>query len=152
MRMRAALLATIGLVLSIAAIGCGGAPPPRAAHAEAPPPQPAPLLAEEGVIRRASLEEVLEGGLGLFLQKVSTEPDLRAGRFVGFRLTELRDPDLFAGIDLQPGDTIVEVNGQAIERPEQAYLVWTGLRVASELTIIVLRGDERRELRFAILD
>jgi type II secretory pathway component PulC len=104
------------------------------------------------VIRRGDLDAVLEAGLGRFLQRVVTEPDLRDGRFVGFRIVELRDADLFSGIDLEPGDTIVAVNGQSIERPEQAYTVWTGLRVASGLTVLVLRGDERRELRFQIVD
>lgn len=139
------------LVVLLLASACGGAPPPPPARAEAPPP-PAPIVAEEGVIRRAVLDEVLEAGLGRFLQRVGTEPDLRDGRFVGFRVVELRDEALFTGVDLSPGDTVVAVNGQGIERPEHAYTVWTGLRVASELSLVVLRGDERRELRFAIVD
>lgn len=147
--MRFAFSSALGLVLLASA--CGGAPPPAPARPAAPPP-PAPVLAETGVIRRAVLDEVLEAGLGRFLQRVGTEPDLREGRFVGFRLVELRDEALFAGTDLSPGDTVVAVNGQGIERPEHAYTVWTGLRVASELTLVVLRGEERRELRFAIVD
>lgn len=147
--MRVALSSALGLVLLASA--CGGAPAPPPARAAAPAP-PTPALAESGVIRRAVLDEVLEAGLGQFLQRVGTEPDLREGRFVGFRLLELRDEALFGGVDLSPGDTVVAVNGQGIERPEHAYTVWTGLRVASELTVLVLRGDERRELRFAIVD
>jgi type II secretory pathway component PulC len=146
--MRAALLS--GVVLLFVA-GCGGAPPPQTARATpvaapAPPPEP------EGVIRRAALDEVLAGGPGLFLQKIATEADMRDGRFVGFRLTELRDEALFGGVDLAQGDTVIEVNGHAIERPEDAFTVWTSLQVASELSVVVLRGDERRVLRFAIVD
>ena len=74
------------------------------------------------------------------------------GRDVVVGRRELRDEALFTGVDLSPGDTVVAVNGQGIERPEHAYTVWTGLRVASELSLVVLRGDERRELRFAIVD
>ena len=138
-------------LVSLALAGCGGAPraePARVAVAPAPPP----IVRSEGVIRRAALDEVLAGGPGLFLQKVSTEADLRDGRFVGFRLTELRDGALFEGVDLAQGDTVIEVNGYAIERPEDAFTVWTSLQVASELSVVVLRGDERRELRFAIGD
>ncbi len=47
---------------------------------------------------------------------------------------------------------MIEVNGYAIERPEDAFTVWTSLQVASELSLVVLRGDERRELRYAIVD
>jgi len=145
--MRAAVLA----LLFSGVTGCGGTPPAPARHVEAALP-PLPELAAEGVIRRPLLDEVLEAGLGRFLQRVTTEPDLREGHFVGFRITALRDEALFAGVDLAPGDTVVAVNGQPIERPEQAFTVWTGLRVASELSVVVLRGQERRELRFAIVD
>ncbi|MDQ3036922.1 MAG: hypothetical protein M3Y87_31300 [Myxococcota bacterium] len=146
--MRVELWTAIAL---LALAGCGGAPRAAPARAEVAP-APAPIEESEGVIRRAALDEVLAGGPGLFLQKVATEADLREGRFVGFRLTELRDAALFEGVDLAQGDTVVEVNGYAIERPEDAFTVWTSLHVASELSLVVLRGDERRELRFAIVD
>lgn len=146
--------ASIALSLVLGLTACGGAPPPAPVRAQTPPPAVVAPQPEgpRGVIQRAELDRVLEGGLGRFLQCVTTEADLRNGRFVGFRLTELRDEALFTGVDLQPGDTIVEVNGQGIERPEHAFSVWSSLRVASELMIVVLRGEERRELRFAILD
>jgi type II secretory pathway component PulC len=144
------------VVLSTGAwlLGCGSAPPPAPVAVAAPQPAPVVVLDAPGapVIRRAELDAVLDAGLGLFLQRVATEPDLRDGRFVGFRVVELHDETLFAAIDLAPGDTIVAVNGQGIERPEHAYTVWTSLRVASELSLAILRGDERRELRFAIVD
>ncbi len=140
------------LVLSIALAACGGAPPPARTSsevtAEADEPAPAPP-AREGVIARAALDPLLDAGLGRFLQRVSTEPHLDAGRFVGFRITELRG-ELFAGVDLRPGDTLVRVNGMPIERPEQALAAWNALRVASELTLDVLRDGQPRQLRFAI--
>jgi S1-C subfamily serine protease len=153
MRVRSLLvLASASALLAVSTIGCGGAPPPRPVAVAREPEPPPPVLAAEGVIQRAELDATIEAGLGYFLQKVLTEPDVRDGRFVGFRLVELRDDSLFAGLDLRPGDTLLTVNGQAIERPEQAFTVWSGLRVASELTIVVLRGEEQRELRFAIVD
>ncbi len=150
------------LVISLAC-GCGGASAPSetARAPERPAPaEPAPAAAEaapshaaDGRIRRADLEPVLEAGLGRFLQGVETEPALEDGRFVGFRLVSLYPEDeRLSGIDLKPGDVIVRVNGQPIERPEQALRVWNGLRVASELFIEVRRGDEDRELRFEIVD
>lgn len=114
-----------------------------------PPP---PTVTSPSTIRRAELEVVLGQGLGAFLSRVAVEPDVREGRFVGFRLTELRDQELFAGVDLQPGDTVVSVNGMAIERPEQAYEAWSSLRVASELTVDVMRASESRRLRYPITD
>ncbi|MCZ7677262.1 MAG: hypothetical protein M5U28_00130 [Sandaracinaceae bacterium] len=39
-----------------------------------------------------------------------------------------------------------------IERPEEALAAWNALRVASELTIDLLRDGARRQLRFAIAE
>jgi S1-C subfamily serine protease len=144
------------LAVVVLTLGCGGAPGPasRTAERAAAGPDPATVPpsgppAREGTIDRAELDAVLAAGLGRFLQRVGTEPHLEEGRFVGFRLTELRS-ELFDGVDLRPGDTLVSVNGMPIERPEEAMQVWNGLRVASELTVEYLRGGERHQLRFAI--
>ncbi len=140
------------LVVLFVTLGCGGAPPPSAATpqvAEAPPP---PVEISEPVIQRVALEEVLDAGLGAFLGRLTTEPSLDGNHFVGFRLVDLRDTALFANVDLQPGDVIVSVNGQSIERPEQAFTAWTSLRVASEITLAVMRDGQRRDLRFPIVD
>jgi type II secretory pathway component PulC len=137
----------------VLASGCGA---PRSAaeqtfvEVERPEPPPAPP-STEGTIARAELDAVLAAGLGRFLQRIETEAHVDAGRFVGHRVRALSD-GVFAGVDLQPGDTIVSVNGLPIERPEQAMAAWDALRVASELTIEYLRDGEARQLRFAIAE
>jgi type II secretion system protein C len=149
--MRALAVPTILLALALSS-GCGAAPPPAPVVAEAPPPPAEPVVVEVGVIHRAALDEVLDRGLGAFLSRVDTEASLDDGRFVGFRLVHLTDAALFDGVDLQEGDVLIAVNGQSIERPEQAFTAWTGLRVASEITLEVIRGGARYDLRFPIVD
>jgi hypothetical protein len=128
------------LALLLALAACGGSTSSPASTANAPEP-------------RAELLPILDAGFGRFLQGVITEPHLEGETFVGFRLTSLYPDDpRFASLDLQPGDTVVRVNASPIERPEQALAVWNGLRVASELVVEYRRGDETRELRFAIVD
>ncbi|MEM9192913.1 MAG: hypothetical protein AAGF12_27305 [Myxococcota bacterium] len=118
-----------------------------------PAPEPPPELVRQGEIGRSDLTVVLDAGLGRFLQGVETEPHVDGGRFVGFRvLSFYPEEPRFEGLDLEPGDVIRRVNGQSIERPEQALRVWNGLRVASELLIEYQRGEEERELRFEIVD
>ena len=159
--MRRALL--ILSVMSIASACGGAAPPPPAQPAGSPPPEaaPAPEARAEvppspersGRIARQDLVAVLDGGLGRFLGGVRTEPALEDGHFVGFRLEALFPGDArMADLDLRAGDVVTRVNGQPIERPEQALRVWNGLRVASELLIEYQRGGEHRELRFEIVD
>lgn len=142
--------------MAVSVSACGGAAGagPETAERRAPDPltlPPAEPPATEGTIARAELETVLAAGLGRFLGGVATAPHLDEGRFVGFRLTELRSA-LFQGVDLAADDTVLTVNGMTIERPEQALSVWNGLHVASELTVEYLRNGERRQLRFAIED
>lgn len=150
----------LALLSSIA--GCGGnADEGEAASvtttaggstARAEPEIPA-VRVVSGEIARADMNAVIDAGLGRFLQGVGTEAQLEEGHFVGFRLTRLYPDDVrFQRLDLGPGDVVTRVNGQPIERPEQALAVWNGLRVASELMVEYVRGEERRQLRFDILD
>ncbi len=152
-RSKLAVACSLTLALAASSAGCGGAAPeperPRAERRADPRP---PVVTSPGTIRRAELDVVLGSGLGAFLSRVSVEPELDGERFVGFRLTELHDQALFGSVDLLPGDTVVAVNGHAIERPEQAFEAWSSLRVASELTIDVLRAGEPRRLRYPIVD
>ena len=143
----------IPILLAVAFAGCASrSPAPETARAETPPePYNAPEV--QGEIDRTQLSSVLEGGLGRFLRGVLTEPHLNDGEFVGYRITQMYPDDpRFQSLELQPGDTVVRVNGQSIERPEQAYEVWTSLRVSSELLVEYLHEGEERELRFAIVD
>jgi len=127
--------------------------PPEESSAQAEANAEAESMAARGTINRAALESVLEAGLGRFLQGVETEPQMEAGRFVGFRLGSLFPGDArMASIDLRVGDVVTRVNGAPIERPEQALSVWNGLRVASELRIEYQRDGAERELRFEIVD
>ena len=151
-------------VLSLSAIlltsACAGhAPEPAAfpatspALAEAPPQVTYTSPVVQGEIPRDALVGVLELGLGSFLRGVATEPHLVDGEFVGFRLVALYPDDArFAQLDLQPGDVVTRINGQRIERPEQAFEIWSGLRVSSELLVEYLKEGEPRRLRFAIVD
>jgi S1-C subfamily serine protease len=145
--------------LPIAACGGSSAEGPSAQTAQAPAPsepvaeEPPPPPSVEGEISRADLTVVLDAGLGRFLQGVVTEPELDNGRFMGFRIVSLYpDDDRMRSVDLAAGDVITLVNGQPIERPEQAMRVWSSLRVASELLVDYRREGEERQLRFAIVD
>jgi type II secretory pathway component PulC len=153
MHLRSIVALVLASACSAGLLACGAAaPPPERPRVERRVEPRPPVVNSPGTIQRAALDDVLSRGPGAFLAKVSVEPNLVEGRFVGFRVTELHDETLFGAVDLQPGDTILSVNGQAIERPEQAFEVWSALRVASELTVDVLRDGAPRQLRYPIVD
>jgi hypothetical protein len=168
---------TLSIAVLAVSIGCAGptAEKPAAAHA---PPTSAPEVAvsteapaqsesaggvtqaevpggatarvDAGSIQRSTLMAVLSSGVGRFLQKVRAEPHLQSGRFVGWRLVTLFDGDR-AGA-LQRGDTVIRVNGQAIERPEQFKDVWDKLAAEPELVLLVQREGRQSELHYRIVE
>jgi hypothetical protein len=123
-------------------------PDPQAASA-APEIPPLPPSLDGGTIPRPVVAAVLDAGIGRFLQQIRTEPHLQQGRFVGWRLLTVIPPE---GGSLRPGDTIVRINGQSIERPEQFKNVWDSMATSSELVLDVMRGEQRGRVRFEIVD
>jgi hypothetical protein len=117
-----------------------------------PPTEPrgATARVDAGSIPRSTLIAVLSSGVGRFLQKVRAEPHLQSGRFVGWRLVTLFDGER-AGA-LQRGDTVIRVNGQGIERPEQFKEVWDKLASEPELVLLVQRDGRQSELHYRIVD
>jgi C-terminal processing protease CtpA/Prc len=115
---------------------------------------PSPTALPDHALRRAAVMATLNGGLGLFLQKVmlDDQPVMKSGRFYGFRVTALQDPPFWSGVDLRPGDVITRVNGMPIEHPEEALEAFRSLGVASELRVAYERDGQARELRYSIVD
>jgi hypothetical protein len=101
-----------------------------------------------GVLERKGLVAVIDQGLGRLLARLKLSPSMRAGRFEGFRVSEM-DP-AWSGTGLLVGDVLLRVNGQPIERPEQAQLAFDSLRVASEVALELLRGGAKTSLRYRV--
>jgi type II secretory pathway component PulC len=156
----AAALAALALFSSVNA--CGGATaatkvaktPEPAAATSTQTQSPAQEAPSDHTLRRSVVRSVVKGGLGLFLQHVvlDDKPILKDGRFHGFRIAAFPDPGFWKGVDLQPGDVIVRVNGMPVEHPEEALEAFHSLEVASELRVAYERQGEGRELSYRIVD
>jgi type II secretory pathway component PulC len=109
-----------------------------------------PERVEAGEIPRSALVAVLSSGVGRFLQKVKAEPHLEGGRFVGWRLVSVFDGSERVRV-LKAGDTVLSVNGQGIERPEQFKDVWDKVAARDELVLLVQREGRRSELHYRIV-
>jgi type II secretion system protein C len=143
-------------VLSLVACGEATPPPARSAQvtvAVARPSQPT-TAAPGHALSRSLVHAVVADGLGAFLQRVDIDdqPVMVAGKFHGFRIAALRDPDFWAGVDIQPGDVVTALNGFPIERPEQAQVAFDSLDVASELHLAYERDGKPRDLVYAIVN
>lgn len=167
--MRLAALACTGFVLaactasepapSSATTGAEKPAPAKAAPVEAPqavaPAEPLPLpeRVDAGALPRTQVLAVLQEGAGRFLQKLKTEPHLEGGKFVGWRIVRLfeQQPEM-RGEVLRPGDTLMRVNGQSIERPEEFLHVWQTMRTSGELVLQIRRAGHDSTVRYTIAD
>jgi hypothetical protein len=138
------------------ALACGSSYP-ESEYPAAPPPgvsaspddfAPAP----PGTVWRKDVNEVLDAGLGKFLQRADLRAELHEGSFVGFRIVELRPPAWWQGVDLVPGDVITLVNGMPIEQPTDAHAAFESLRKSDKLVVRYLRDDQPRELTYSIIE
>lgn len=130
-------------------------PPPEPAllgklPSSAPQPRPGTAIAV-ATLQRAEVERVVDAGLGRFLAHVALEPRLSGGKFSGWSIVALRPPELWQGIDLQPGDVVTRVNGLSIEREVEAYDAFQAVRQAPSLEVSYLRQNQPRTLRFTIV-
>jgi type II secretory pathway component PulC len=105
-------------------------------------------------LTRALIEQTVAQGLGAFLSRVSVAPVLDGRRFVGFRLESAEDLETWraAGADLRVGDVIQRINGQTIERPEQAMWAFNQLRIARGVEVVGVRGSAPFRVYSPIVD
>jgi hypothetical protein len=126
--------------------------PPATPPAAAPPPGACPSRVAAGV-RRTALARTLDAGLGSWLRGVDVEPRLDGKRFQGWLVRRLHPEDpCFADVDLRAGDVVSRINRRPIERPEQAFAVWTALRTAREIVVDYTRSGEARTFRIDVVD
>jgi type II secretion system protein C len=149
--------ALLSLLLSLAPAACGAsaqAEPVQAPAAKAAAPSAPTSAAPDHTVRRSAVRAVVSEGLGMFLRRIELDdqPVFVGGKFHGFRIAALRDPQFWSGVDLKPGDVVTSVNGLPIERPDQAQTAFESLEVASELRVAVERDGQPRELVYPIVD
>ena len=118
-------------------------PAPVASSARGTPREPATLYRDE-------VSEVVDAGLGYFLQHVEVDAQLEHGNFRGFRILSLAPPEYWHGVDLKPGDVVTQVNGMPIERPIEAHQAFSALKTADRLVVSYLRAGQPRQLTYQI--
>lgn len=138
---------------------CAARPPAEPPRAPAVPvaEEPAAVAAKPkravpaGHLRREDVVEIISAGPPAFLAKLDVRParDPSTGKFAGWEIVQISDPELAAGA-IKPGDVVTRVNGKKIEDPFQFFEVFRSLVLAPELRISVLRGKETQELKFPI--
>ena len=116
----------------------------------APAPPPAvPVI--EATLSRSEFDAAIARGPQRIVAAVEVTPALDHGRFVGFQIVRFRpDADLAGCQSLQPGDVLISVNRESLERPEQFMRAWDVVKAASALEVEILRAGQRQIYRWRI--
>jgi S1-C subfamily serine protease len=132
------------------------APSPAARPPQPPAPDPVPCTAfvKPGVLKRSAVLRVVDAGIGRWLSGgAEVERKIAKSRFQGWEIRRMYSGDpCYGAVDLRPGDVVIRVNGQPIEKPEQAFDVLTSLRTAPELVVDFLRDGRPQKLTLPIVD
>ncbi|MBS2017176.1 MAG: hypothetical protein JST00_30105 [Deltaproteobacteria bacterium] len=153
------LTMSVVLVVSLAALGCGGGeegPPVKSPSAPGPMPPP-PTTTAAAVpekitsLKRSEVKLTIQRGLGYFLQNVSVDdwPVMREGKFHGFRIRSINET---WGLDLRAGDVVTRVNGMPIEHPDEADAAMRALEKAKALRVDFEREGKPRTLELPITE
>lgn len=138
-------LAPALLVVPTDAPGAASAPAP-ATVAPQPPGSDAPpgVPVMSSTLPRAAFEAVMAGGPQRVVAAVDVQPALVGRRFVGFRLVRIRPEGVLRDCtSLLPGDVIVSVNRESLERPEQFMRAWEVVQNAGAIEVEVERQGRR---------
>jgi type II secretory pathway component PulC len=105
----------------------------------------------EGTMARGTVAKVIEAGPQRFIASVRVEPHTIKGKFIGYRLVGVAtDGPLVNSQSVLPGDVIISVNHEPLERPDQFMRAWEVAKSANTLQILLLRGTQRLLYRWKL--
>ena len=129
------------------------ATPAAAAPAPVAPTAPPGPGARTMTIARAKMIAAIDAGPGAFLHGFEVAPVMVGEKFAGWRLVRVLDGEhRFDGLDVAPGDVLIDVNGMPVSEPDQLSSLFESLRGAHEIVCNLVRGGARFQLRVAITD
>lgn len=95
---------------------------------------------------------VLSDGPPSVFRRVDVDPVIDTkGRFLGWRVLSVNDPDWAAG-DVHPDDVITLVNGSDVKNPNDFFDVFQSLAFAPALVLSIRRNGQDLEVRYPIDD
>lgn len=75
-------------------------------------------------------------------------PEIRDGKFVGVRITEVADNSIVKKMGLEANDIVTSVNGQKLDSLERSTQVWEQAKKATEIHMLVERGGQERTMSY----
>lgn len=125
---------------------------PSAVVAGVPSPKKPEAIVFEGELARAEVIAIVAQGPQRFIASVQVAAQLDGRRFVGFRIEGFApDSPLVNSRAVQPGDVILSVNREPLERPEQFMKAWERVDDGDTLEVELLRAGQRLRYRWTLV-
>jgi type II secretory pathway component PulC len=149
MKVRAAVVIYSLAWLSLLACDRGVASKPAGAveHGAAPTTAPPSSCAQDAIesVRKLSPTHCQAPKAAVFgdddclLSRPQLAPVTEAGRVIGFRHDSIPSRSVYARCGIRSGDIWTQVNGVALDSPDQALELYPRLRASEQLSIALLR-------------
>jgi type II secretion system protein C len=102
-------------------------------------------------MEREDVDEMMRNPANLFSQ-ARILPKYEGGEMVGLQINAIKPGSFFEKVGIQSGDVITELNGVAINSPQESARILTEFSEADELKLSVKGADGEREINFNIND
>lgn len=136
--------------LAVAALGLAVAALSFTPTVRAQPAKTQAILID-GELERHRVQQVIDKGPQRFIASLRVSPHLVKGRFKGFRIDGFTpDSPLINSRAVQPGDVIIRVNREPVERPEQFMRAWELVAKADTLEVLLQRGNQRYQYTWTL--
>ncbi len=136
------------------------APPDKRAAARSPAAPAAPAgnpvageirpVGENRWVIPQSVAEEARGNINELLKQARVEPNIVNGKTEGFVVRMIQPRSLLAGLGIQRGDVLMQINGVALDSPEKALQVFQQLREAKNISIGLLRNGSSFSFEYEI--
>lgn len=101
-------------------------------------------------VSQATLDGVMNGGLGTLAQDVRIVPYYEGGVSKGFKMYSIKPGSLLAQIGLMNGDVIEKINGYDISSPEKALQIYGLLKNEKNVSVDLNRNGQNKSLGYTI--
>jgi general secretion pathway protein C len=117
---------------------------PREGGAANPSPRPPP--AALGTPAPGSMQEVITQNANTITQVIRPQPYMPNGELKGYRVYPGRNREQFVALGLQPGDLVTEINGMALNNPQQAMQIFKALGETTQAQVMIERDGKSQTL------
>ena len=101
-------------------------------------------------VSQATLDGVMNGGLGQLAQDVRIVPYYEGGVSKGFKMYSIKPGSLLAQIGLMNGDVIEKINGYDISSPEKALQIYGLLKNEKNVSVDLNRNGQNKSISYTI--